>query len=73
MKICIESTTKTVLVNDVPVRVWEGYCEKEQPLIAYVIMVQPKVGVDRRVWRSLVLDHEIPSKEVADLPPEMML
>jgi hypothetical protein len=39
MKITLESTTKTVELNGVPARLWEGKTERGTPVFAFIALI----------------------------------
>lgn len=42
MKITIQNTDKTVKLNGLPARIWEGHTDSGVPVICYVSLISPQ-------------------------------
>ncbi len=73
MKITITSTTKTVHVNGVPARIWEGHTESGIPVHCYVTRVAVPLDQDHSQFQAELQEHQAPSAEVAAIPLRMVL
>lgn len=73
MKITIESTSKVVMLNGVPARIWEGYTEGGVAMHAYVIRVAVSNGADTSEFERDLQEHAAPSPEMQGIPLRMVL
>jgi len=73
MRITIESTTKTVELNGVPARIWEGKTDSGIPCHCYIT----RIGVDRdedsSEFESELQEHRPPSPEIAAIPLRLVV
>jgi hypothetical protein len=72
MKITIESTTKTVTVNGVHARIWEGKTDSGIPIHCFVtrIAVHPQ---NHSEFERELQSHRAPSEEAQVWPRRMIL
>lgn len=61
MKITIESTTRTVEINGVPARVWEGKSERGVPVICCITRIAVDKGADCSQFEAELQEHAAPS------------
>jgi hypothetical protein len=73
MKITIESTTKTVFLDGVQCRVWEGATERGVPIHCFIPRVAVKNGEDMSQFEAELKEQRAPSFEVAAIPLRMIL
>jgi len=64
MKVTLEPTDRTVTLNGVPARIWQGTTEHGIPCHAYIT----RIGVERTEDSS---EFEIALQETAPLRPEL--
>jgi hypothetical protein len=74
MKICVESTSRQILVNDVPARIWQGYSEQGVELAVCVLYLTPaiasKITPD---FKAAFHDHIEPLPVAMKLPDQVLL
>jgi hypothetical protein len=76
MKITIESTSKVVTVNELPVRIWEGETESGIPIHCYVTRVAVDEGLAPgayKVFEAELAEQKKPSAKVEAIPLRMIL
>lgn len=73
MKLTIESTTKTVHLNGVEARVWEGQTESGIPVHCFITLVAVNGGLDTTQFEKELLEQRAPSVEVAAIPLRLIL
>jgi len=73
VKLIIESTSKTVTLNGVPARIWEGQTESGIPVHCYVTRVCVREDQDCTQFEKELVEHRQPSAEVAAIPMRMIL
>lgn len=74
MKIILESTTKTVELNGVPARIWEGHTETGVKMHAYIT----RVAIDRNEtgWEEFEKElqaQRIPSVDIEAIPTRLII
>lgn len=74
MKITIECTTKIVIIDDVPARIWEGQTDSGIKLHCFIT----RIAIDENETRTEEFDNElkkqkVPSKEIEVYPLRMIL
>ncbi len=73
VKIQIESTTKTVNVNGVPARIWEGATESGIPVHCYVTRIAVPNDADHSEFERELQEHVSPSADVQAIPLHLIL
>ena len=73
MKISLESTTKTVTLNGVPARVWEGFTESGIPVHAFITRIACDLDADAAEFERDLNDCRPPSAEIAAYPTRLVL
>jgi hypothetical protein len=75
MKITIESTTKTVTLNGIPARIWEGTTEAGVLVICYVARISPQTHDPDilAVFNVELRQSALPSPEAAAIPLRLIL
>lgn len=73
MKLTIESTSKTVELNGVPARVWEGHTDSGVPVHCYVTRVAVEHGERMAEFEAELQHHRPPSATVAAIPNRLLL
>jgi hypothetical protein len=73
MKLTLESTTKTVWLNGVPARIWEGYTESGIPVHCYVTRVAVHQDHDASQFQRELQEHAAPSAAVTAIPLRLVL
>lgn len=72
MKATLHSTSKTVTVNGVPARIWEGTTERGARIVALITRVTP-LDDDASEFERDLLEVAPPSAEVAAWPNRLIL
>ena len=73
MKVTLESTTKTVHLNGIPARVWEGHTESGIPLHAFITRIACDLDADAAEFERDLNDCRPPSAEIAAYPARLVL
>jgi hypothetical protein len=73
MKIEIESTTKTVTLNGIPARIWEGKTASGIPIHCYVTRIAIAKDADASEFERELQEHKSPSTEIQAIPLRMIL
>jgi hypothetical protein len=77
MKVQLESTTKTVVINGVEMRCWEGASEAGVPVVAFIARIAVPEGRnpdDYEVFKSELKQCAPPRPELAgQFPPRFEL
>lgn len=73
MKITVESTTKTVTVNGVQARIWEGQTDSGIPVHCYVTRVAVHEGQDCAQFEKELRECRQPSADVQAIPMRLVL
>jgi hypothetical protein len=76
VKIQIESTSKTVQLNGVPARVWEGTTDSGIPVVCFVTRIAVPEGrppADYEQFERELQAHNPPSREVDAIPLRLIL
>ena len=73
MKLIIESTTKTVELNGVPARVWEGHTESGIAVHCFITRVAVHKDLDASQFEKELLEQKPPSFEVDQAYPLRMI
>lgn len=75
MKIIIENTSKTVTLNGVPARIWEGRTESGIPIICYItrIAVPDSEDIDHSEFKREGSEERPPSVEAEAIPLHLIL
>lgn len=64
MKIIIESTTKTVYLNGVPARIWEGFTDTGIPVHCFITRIACKANEDQSQFERELVSKNAPSAEI---------
>lgn len=74
MKITIESTTKTVELNGVPARIWEGTTDSGIPIHCYITRIAVHEDHDQTQFAAEFESHRPPrNPDVETIPNRLML
>ena len=73
MKVTLESTTKFVTLDGVPVRIWEGHTEAGVPVHAYITRIGLAKDADQETFRRELAECRAPSAEVEAIPLRLLL
>jgi hypothetical protein len=73
MRIVIESTTKTVTLNGVPARIWEGKTDSGIPCHAYITRIAVDREEDSREFDADLQEHRPPSADIEEIPICLLL
>lgn len=73
MKITMSSTTKTVELNGVPARIWEGETVSGIKCHAYITRIAVDPGQDESQFQTELAECEPPSPELESIPLRMIL
>lgn len=73
MKITIESTNKTVELNGVPARIWEGHTESGIPVHCFVTRLAVPNDADCSQFERELEEHKPPSADVTSYPLRMLI
>jgi hypothetical protein len=73
MKITIESTLKSVQLNGVPARIWEGHTDAGTPVHCYVTRIAVAKDADATQFERDLKEHRAPSAEIQAIPLRMVL
>ena len=71
-KITLESTDKTVHVNGVECRLWEGTTERGVPIHAYIALLGIANGLDASELEAELKERRPPSREIAWIPSRLI-
>jgi hypothetical protein len=73
MKLQLESTTKTVTVNGIQARLWQGQTGGGIPVHAYITRVAVAADEDGTEFERELQEHAAPRPEVAAIPLRLIL
>lgn len=73
MRITVESTTKTVELNGVPARVWEGTTESGIAVYCYITRVAVHVDDDQAEFEAELYTHRAPRNADIDAIPNRLI
>jgi hypothetical protein len=73
MKITIESTSKTVELNGLPSRIWEGHTDSGIPVHCFITRIAVHENQDCTEFEKELQEHRKPSFELAAIPLRMIL
>lgn len=73
MIVTIQSTEKTVTVNGVPARIWEGKTTSGIPVIAFITRIAVQDLEDPTEFERELQQHAAPSAEAQAFPLRMIL
>lgn len=73
MTITIHNTTKVVVMNGVPCRVWEGETESGIPLHCFIARVAVHNSLDQSQFEHELQETRTPSAEVQAYPMRLVL
>lgn len=73
MKVTLESTSKVVMLNGVPARIWEGQTERGVPVHCYVTRVAVDQAADASELELELIEQRPPSPEIAVIPARLAL
>ena len=73
MKVTLESTTKTVTLNGVPSRIWEGKTESGVPVHAFITRIAVHKDADCSQFEAELRECAAPSADVAAYPAGLVL
>jgi hypothetical protein len=68
MRIIIESTSKTVTLNGVPARIWEGKTDTGIPMHCYITRIAVDRKEDSSEFDAELQEHRSPSAEIEEIP-----
>ena len=76
MKLTLESTPRTVDINGIPARIWQGQSERGTPVIAFITRVAVREDSGREAHAEFEADlqeHAPPNLEVQAWPARMFI
>jgi hypothetical protein len=73
MKLTIENTTKTVELNGIPARIWEGHTESGIAVHCYITRVSVRNDSDCSQFEKELQEQRKPSFDVEAIPLRMIL
>lgn len=73
MTITISNTTKVVMLDGVPCRVWEGQTEKGIQVHCFIPRIAVKNGLDHTEFEEELEECRAPSADVEAIPARMIL
>jgi hypothetical protein len=73
MRITIESTTKTVTLNDVPARIWEGKTDSGIRCHCYITRIGVERDEDSSEFERELQEHRAPSPEIEAIPLRLVI
>jgi hypothetical protein len=73
MKITVESTTKTVTVNGVPARIWEGHTDSGIAVFCYITRIAVHLDDDRSQFEAELQEHRPPRNADIDAIPNRLI
>lgn len=73
MEMTIQSTSKTVFLNGVPARVWEGKTVSGVAVIAFITRVAVLIADDNSQFERELEACVAPSPRARTFPPRMLL
>jgi hypothetical protein len=73
VKITIENTTKTVLLNGVPARIWEGHTDSGIPIHCYITRVAVQEDLDCAQFEKELQEQRKPSAAIEGIPMRLIL
>ena len=73
MEIQIHSTEKTVTINGVPARIWEGVTAAGVECHCYITRIACKADADATEFERELQEHQAPSVEIQSIPLRMIL
>jgi len=76
MRLTIQNTTKMVVINGVPARVWEGVDEAGTEVLCFITRLAVKEGQDPAVYREFEMslkECRAPSDAALVFPNRMVL
>lgn len=73
MKITIESTSKTVELNGVPARIWEGTTESGIKVHCFVTRIAAPADADLSQFDRELQEHAAPSNAMCVYPLRMLI
>jgi len=73
VRVHLESTTKTVTLNGVPARVWEGHTESGIPVHAFITRIAVHQSQDTSQFEAELQECAAPSSDVAAIPMRLIL
>lgn len=73
MRITVESTTKTVTLNGVPARIWEGKTDSGIPCHVYVTRIAVERDQDNAEFERELQEHRPPSPEIEAIPLRLVI
>lgn len=73
MKITVESTTKTVSLDGVPARIWEGHTDSGIPIHCYITRIAVHEDEDRSQFEAELQQHRPPRNADIDAIPNRLI
>ena len=73
MKIEIESTEKIIMLDGVPVRVWEGFTESGIEVHCFVTRISPQTNENIEQFEQELKEQKAPSEAIRAYPLSMIL
>lgn len=73
MRITIESTTKTVTLNDVPARIWEGTTASGIPVHCYITRIAVRDDADLAQFEAELQQHRPARNADIDAIPNRLI
>lgn len=73
MKLTLESTTKTLDIDGVPARIWEGHTEAGIPCHAYITRIAVDKADDMTEFLDELTEHRAPINPDIDALPNRLI
>jgi len=73
MRVTLQNTTKQVILNGVPVRIWEGKTDSGIPCHAYIALIGVARDLDSAEFDREIEEQMAPSEAVLAIPLRMIL
>lgn len=73
MRITVDSTTKTVELNGVPARIWEGHTDSGIPVHCYITRIAVREDADLGQFQAELQEHQQPRNPDIDAIPNRLI
>jgi hypothetical protein len=73
MRVTLESTSKFILLNGIPARVWEGKSDNGISCYAFITRIAVARKDDSGEFERDLQEHRVPCAEVAGFPFRLVL
>lgn len=73
MRVTLHSTTRLVMLNGVPARVWEGATDSGIPVHAFITRIAAPQKADQTQFQKELAECASPSADVQVYPARMVL